>query len=234
MSGAEPKLRRRLLPFERNFTQIPNSWMRDGRVSYKARGLLAMLMTHDDGFSVTLRSAVAAGPQIHGEGIAGLRDAVNELEALGYLRRHPITRRGRFIGDDWEICDPSGVNDATLFGLVDNSPVTASSSSTRAGTASSSSTRYRVRPEHAHKNTKAKNIRATPPGGSPSKSLGLDDLLTTCPDASTRAHDFDTPSGWCRWCGRVRDDGAVRDRNGEPLRPGGEPTPASDDAKAAS
>jgi hypothetical protein len=234
MSGAEPKLRRRLLPFERNFTQIPNSWMRDGRLSYKTRGLLAMLMTHDDGFSVTLRSVTEASPKVRGEGLDGMRDAVNELEAHGYLRRHPITRRGRFLGDDWEICDPSGVNDATLFGLVDNSPIPASARATRAGTASARATRYRVGQGNAHKNTLVKNTRATPPGGSPSSSLGLDDLLTTCPDASTRAHDFDTPSGWCRWCGRVRDDGAVRDRNGEPLRPGGEPKAAEDAPRAAS
>lgn len=63
---------------------------------------------------------------------------------------------------------------------------------------------------------------------------GLDDLLTRCARSSTRAHDFDTPSGWCRWCGRVRDDGAMQDANGEPLRPGGDLKAASDDARAAS
>jgi hypothetical protein len=115
---------RRLLPFERDFTQIPNDWLRDERLSYRARGLLALLMTHDHGYRVTLKGLASATPKAaKGEGLDGLRAAVEELEATGYLFRRPSKKGGRFVADRWEICDPSGTYDPGLFslaGVVDN------------------------------------------------------------------------------------------------------------------
>ena len=35
------------LKFERDFTQLPNAWLRDRRLSRGARGLLGEIMTHD-------------------------------------------------------------------------------------------------------------------------------------------------------------------------------------------
>lgn len=224
-----PKLRRRLLPFEKNFTQIKNEWMRDERLSYRARGLLAMLFTHDDGFSVTLKAITSAGPQVLGEGLAGMRGAVNELEAHGYLRRHPISRGGRFVGDDWELCDPTGVHDATLFGLVDKSTSTASSERTRPRTASSERTRT-ASSERTPIRTLSRTDRAAPLGARPSSDSTIDDLWRTCPAPHSEGlHDFDAIAGWCLRCGQVRDDGSVRDHNGVSLRVGHGSTTSKED-----
>jgi hypothetical protein len=117
----EGKLIRRLLPFERNFTQLPNSWIRDSRLSLKARGLLALLMSHNDGWSVTVK-ALAADSRADGEhAIATARD---ELVEYGYLIRRPRRGTGRFTAEDWELVDPSGLSDPALIGYmldVDNS-----------------------------------------------------------------------------------------------------------------
>lgn len=118
---SDGKLIRRLLPFERNFTQLPNAWIRDSRLSLKARGLLALLMSHNDGWSVTVK-ALAADSRADGEhAIATARD---ELVEHGYLIRRPRRGTGRFTAEDWELVDPSGLSDPALIGYmltVDNS-----------------------------------------------------------------------------------------------------------------
>lgn len=68
--------------FDDHFTQIPNAWVRDQRLSFKARGLLAELMSHRSGWSVSLK-ALSQGK----DGRDAVRGAVNELIALGYLTR---------------------------------------------------------------------------------------------------------------------------------------------------
>lgn len=106
------KLIRRLLPFERNYTTIPNLWVRDDRLSFKARGILAMLLSHEHGWSVTLKQLAGAST----DGLAAVRTGVNELEQLGYLIRR-TSRRGQ--ADDWELCDPSGLSDPALIGYAE-------------------------------------------------------------------------------------------------------------------
>lgn len=118
---------RRLLPWERDFTQISNDWLRDRRLSFRARGILGYLMTHDVGFRVTLKYlAEESAANGDGEGIKGIRAAVGELESIGYLLRRPTAKPGRFTADLWEIVDPTGLHDPALFGLagvVDKSAV---------------------------------------------------------------------------------------------------------------
>jgi len=73
--------------FEDHYTQLPNAWLRDTRLSYKARGLLAELMTHRPGWQVSRERLAQLGP----DGDSAIRSAIAELEANGYLER----RRGR-------------------------------------------------------------------------------------------------------------------------------------------
>lgn len=118
----EGNLVRRLLPFERNFVQLPNGWMRDERLSWAARGLLANLMTHEPSWTVSITALAKASPQ----GTEVVRTAVAQLEQLGYLVRRP-SRIGK--PDNWEICDPSGLYEPALIGYqearqpVDNRPL---------------------------------------------------------------------------------------------------------------
>lgn len=114
------------LKFERDFTQIPNSWVRDKRLSRDARGLLFELMSHDESFNVTIESLVGSGIERRD----AIRRMVGELERFGYLHRVKRRRRsGQLVGHDWVIQDPfEGVDEAGLRPLlpVDNSPSTVS------------------------------------------------------------------------------------------------------------
>lgn len=68
--------------FDDHFTQIPNAWIRDSRLSFKARGLLAEILSHRSGWSISLNS-LAQGK----DGKDAVRSAVNELMEFGYLSR---------------------------------------------------------------------------------------------------------------------------------------------------
>ena len=95
-------IRRSRLTFD-NYAQIPNAWMRDARLSRKARGLLAELLTHRVGWEITIDSLVANGP----EGRDAVRSAIKELERFGYLRRARIRRDdGTLSGADYELREP--------------------------------------------------------------------------------------------------------------------------------
>jgi hypothetical protein len=113
-----PKLIRHRMRFESNFTQIPNAWLRDERVSYRARGIRDLLLSHEHGWTITLKNLAAASPR---EGIDAVRGAVVELEEAGYLKRHIVQGRGgKFEGHDWELCDPFDLGATTLFTALDN------------------------------------------------------------------------------------------------------------------
>ncbi|WP_406730922.1 hypothetical protein [Streptomyces sp. NBC_01794] len=87
---------------EADFTIIPNSALRDDRLSYCARGVLAELLSRPNGWE-TNADALSDRARRHrgdvvGEGRRGLRSAFKELEAAGYmLRRKEQGERGRFI-----------------------------------------------------------------------------------------------------------------------------------------
>lgn len=103
--------------FEAHFTQIPNAWLRDTRLSYKARGLLAELMTHSVGFQVS-RERLARNGQ---DGDRAVRSAIAELEAAGYLKRSQSRSEDqRFAASIWTTCDPS--EPSVRFAPADNAP----------------------------------------------------------------------------------------------------------------
>jgi hypothetical protein len=94
---------RRTFRFEGQFTQIPNSWLRDGRLSLRAKGLLAQLLSHSDGWSVTMRNLAS----FNGCGRDAIRSAVRELEEAGYLiRRQDRSEAGEFSEAIWETSEP--------------------------------------------------------------------------------------------------------------------------------
>ncbi|MDH6181826.1 hypothetical protein M2152_002008 [Microbacteriaceae bacterium SG_E_30_P1] len=100
---ADARIKRVKLSFERNYTQMPNEWHRDPQLSLRARGLLGLLMSHDENYIVSVKSLVAQNP----EGREAIEGAMRELKAKGYLRLH--TKRGvhgRVDGWIWELTDP--------------------------------------------------------------------------------------------------------------------------------
>lgn len=87
---------------ESDFTIIPNSTLRDDRLSYCARGVLSELLSRSSGWE-TNADALSDRARRHrgdvvGEGRRGLRAAFKELEAAGYMvRRKEQGEKGRFV-----------------------------------------------------------------------------------------------------------------------------------------
>ena len=88
--------------FDNHFTQIPNAWLRDERLSFKARGLISLVMSHSRGWSLSI-NALAEQNQ---EGKDAIRSAITELEKYGYLTRTQLNEGGRFGESVWTTHDP--------------------------------------------------------------------------------------------------------------------------------
>ena len=91
--------------FDGQFTQIPNAWLRDSRLSLKAIGLLAQVLSHQEGWSMSIRSIAKQ----NGTGLGTIKSAAEELEKSGYLIRAEVQSRaedGTFSDFNWITCDP--------------------------------------------------------------------------------------------------------------------------------
>jgi len=91
--------------FDERFTQIPNHWLRDSRLSLKAIGLLAQIMSHTPGWNMSIRSLA----KNNNCGTELIKSAIGELEEYGYLRRseQKHDERGRFVDFDYITQDPT-------------------------------------------------------------------------------------------------------------------------------
>ena len=99
-----------------HFTQIFNAALRDKRLSWRARGVLAGLLTHSDGFGLNSNDLAKGGPHgpncSRGEGRDAVRAALKELEELGYLSRarSQDDSTKRFGSSDYVVTDmPDGI-----------------------------------------------------------------------------------------------------------------------------
>ncbi|MFF7142290.1 hypothetical protein ACFZB5_13710 [Streptomyces nodosus] len=84
-----------------NFTILPNELLRDDRLSYCARGVLAELLSRPNGWE-TNADALWERARRHrggrGEGRRAMRAALAELEDAGYMVRHKRKgEKGRFV-----------------------------------------------------------------------------------------------------------------------------------------
>lgn len=102
--------------FDGQFTQLPNEWLRDGRITLKARGLLALLMSHNPGWSVSINSLI----EQNREGRDSLKAAVAELEAYGYLKRDQAREAGKFGEAIWVTQSPWAEKPLTEKPLTEN------------------------------------------------------------------------------------------------------------------
>lgn len=79
----------------RNYTVISNNCIRDLRLSFKARGLLVLLLSYPDGWKVNTEHLTT---QSEKDGRTSILSALKELEQLGYLTRTQIRENGRITG----------------------------------------------------------------------------------------------------------------------------------------
>lgn len=71
-------------PSKTNFTVIPNSVLNHPNLSFKAKGLLAHILSKPAHWRTHTRQLAAVGP----DGIDAIRTALRELETHGFVRRH--------------------------------------------------------------------------------------------------------------------------------------------------
>ena len=88
--------------FDDQFAQIPNSWLRDSRLSLKAIGLLGQIMTHVPGWNMSINSLASR----NNAGRDQIRTAIAELEKFGYLTREQSREDGKFSETIWRTSDP--------------------------------------------------------------------------------------------------------------------------------
>ncbi|MEE3716975.1 hypothetical protein V2H45_09480 [Tumidithrix elongata RA019] len=81
---------------ERNFTQIDNETIRDRRLSFKARGLLTLLLSYPHNWEIYVPALVEASEK---DGEEAVRTGLKELETLGYLYKQRVKDAcGKFRG----------------------------------------------------------------------------------------------------------------------------------------
>ena len=91
--------------FDDHFTQIPNDWVRDSRLTLKAIGLLTQLMSHRPGWNMSISSLA----RFNKTGVRTIKSAVEELELNGYLVRSEKQQHnpdGTFADYVWTTADP--------------------------------------------------------------------------------------------------------------------------------
>lgn len=66
-----------------HFTVLQNSVLRDQRLSFKARGVLAYLLSLPDNWQTSAEHLATQSP----DGAFAIRSALTELEAVGFIRR---------------------------------------------------------------------------------------------------------------------------------------------------
>lgn len=81
MTSNEPGVFRPQLSIDRDFTIIPNAWIRNASLSPSANYLLIYLMTHEVGYEVTFGQM----QRETGLGIKGVRSALAELQTKNWL-----------------------------------------------------------------------------------------------------------------------------------------------------
>lgn len=91
-------IRRTRTNLEDHYTQVDNAWVRDDRLSLKARGLFVQILSHREGWSISINSLVNANP----EGDAAIRSALSELIEYGYLVRGERERNDKGHLGDYE------------------------------------------------------------------------------------------------------------------------------------
>lgn len=88
-----------------NFTIIDNCWLRDPRLSLKAKGLLAYIASHRAGYRLTTDQMIEESR----DGRDSIRAGLSELAEAGYLARVAVREAGRISHYDYEVRAPESV-----------------------------------------------------------------------------------------------------------------------------
>lgn len=126
--------------YQHSFTMIPNQILRDSRLSWGARGLMAFIVNQKSGYSLSRDELVTASPM----GRKGLKTLIDELREFGYLEISQSREGGKF---------GASIMIAKLPSVSHSEPLTGLPSTVRPSTVS----------EHTPLNTKVINNTNLPP-----------------------------------------------------------------------
>lgn len=94
---------------DRDYTVVDNTYIRDNRLSWKAKGLFTYLLSLPEDWKIYLSEL-----QTHAEdGRDSLMSAIASLEAQGYLSRVLVNPDNKFSGYNYEIIEQPSVQPAT-------------------------------------------------------------------------------------------------------------------------
>lgn len=114
----------------RDYTTLGNELLRDGRLSWKARGLFCYLWSHSDNFRFSidkLASKAADGRDSTSSGLA-------ELQRLGYLVIERIRGpKGRFVRAIWTLTEDPGSPHIAMQSPQPENPVVAADHERKTG-----------------------------------------------------------------------------------------------------
>jgi hypothetical protein len=66
---------------KQNFVQVSNSFIRDNRISFKAKGLFCYMYSMEDSWNFTIQSIATQ----QNDGLSSITTAINELKKFGYV-----------------------------------------------------------------------------------------------------------------------------------------------------
>lgn len=89
-----------------NFTVLPNKMLRDKRLSFKARGLLSLVLTNTGDWKIN--KGWVEEQTDKGEGREAITSALKELRGLGYVTLEQFRTAGGFFDNIWSFYDTDG------------------------------------------------------------------------------------------------------------------------------
>ena len=82
---------------QKDYVQVQNSFLRDDRISFKAKGLFSYMFSMNDNWNFTIKSIATQ----QDEGVASISSAMNELKEFGFIIYEKYSDgSGTYILDD--------------------------------------------------------------------------------------------------------------------------------------
>lgn len=167
-----------------HFTIISNSALRDERLSWKARGLLAYLLSMETGWQTSVRRLATVAP----DGKSAVETALAELQAAGYLERVQTRgaddKPGTFSHTEYHVCDDAAVTGKSGHG--DDEPAV-----TRFSVAGSSVPGESATKKNSPKNTSTEEDRSAARSAATASPVETSSSSITSGNASDRDDDDD-------------------------------------------
>ena len=88
-------------PLTEHFTILPNALLRDTSISFRARGILVMMLSLPEDWQSYQTWIEEQGT----EGREAIRSALKELETSGYLQRERVREKGKLMSFIWQWFD---------------------------------------------------------------------------------------------------------------------------------